>query len=143
MLLNRQTGPPAEAFECGTLRQHFNHLRNSSLNMRNILSWGTEDQTVIANHAQHSQPSHPNPNPTIIEKINDDAASKQKRNVSFDVTQATMARTNPSPSLPKKAPTANPSSTKAQERPRSASTANKKPKNDEADEQLRRSIRER
>lgn len=49
---SRQANPPTE-YECGTLRQHFNHLRNSSASMRGILSWGTDDHSQAINHHQH------------------------------------------------------------------------------------------
>lgn len=69
-------------YECGTRREHFNHLRNTSLAMRSILTWGAPDQpTHPSNHHPH--------NITEIdgkhEAKEDDLISAQKKAVSFDV----------------------------------------------------------
>lgn len=50
---------PVLAFECGNIRQHFNHLRNDSHNMQSILSWGGEDCKRVVNEvAHHRQENH-------------------------------------------------------------------------------------
>ena len=42
-------------FECGTVRQHFNHLRNDSHNMQSILSWGGEDRRQPVQEVAHQR----------------------------------------------------------------------------------------
>lgn len=130
-MTQRQAAIPPEVYECGTRRQHFNHLRNSSSNMRNILSWGGTEE--ILDKTQHDQYHH-HPKSSIHDKIiEEDTANKQKKNVSFDNTHHAANPThnpNTSPShSPNKKPSQTPvTSAKAQDRPRSASTANRKTK---------------
>lgn len=126
---SRQANPPIE-YECGTLRQHFNHLRNSSASMRGILSWGTDERSQVFDHRQHI----PSEAEAKIDRIEEDANAKQKRNVSFDeghtiAPPANKLKPNPSASTSvQKKPSINTGSTNPQSRPRSASTANKKTK---------------
>jgi hypothetical protein len=97
--------------------------------MRNILSWGGEDDSQIIHEdaSIHAEGYH------NIDKIEEDQANKQKRVVSFDQNQkidnsGAKGKKNVSFSQSKKATGAASNVVKAQDRPRSASSAKKKPK---------------
>jgi hypothetical protein len=100
--------------------------------MRGILSWGSDDRKEEIIDHSHIVRHEVNAG---IDRIEEDA--RLKKNVSFDETQNVNTATSkqkvqPSPSLPKKTAVTT-AGNSAQTRPRSASTANKKSKDEETD----------